>query len=145
MIYFIHRYAASSIYSSVYGWPALDEETTYAKLMQDFVTRITSSAAPGAFLVDFFPIMKWIPAWMARWKREGLAWHEEQSKVFEEFNASAERKIVGISHTFHIFASDLSQNIRRRVTYTPASRPSWSKRRSAMDSPRRNRHGFPLL
>ena len=62
--------------------------------MQDFVTRITSAAAPGAFLVDFFPIMKHIPAWMARWKREGIAWHEERSRVFEAFNASAEKQIV---------------------------------------------------
>lgn len=57
--------------------------------MQDFVARITTAAAPGAFLVDFFPIMKYLPSWIARWKREGLAWYEEQSRVFEGLSRSA--------------------------------------------------------
>ncbi|KAI0088550.1 cytochrome P450 [Irpex rosettiformis] len=114
-------YTASSIYSSVYGWPALGTETNYAKLMQDFVTRITSAAAPGAFLVDFFPIMKYIPAWMARWKREGLEWHEEQSKVFEEFNASAAAKIA---------AGDLQASFASGLTETE-KRHGFSKKESA--------------
>ena len=66
--------------------------------MQDVVTRILSAAVPGAFLVDFFPIMKYIPSWMARWKREGLAWHEEQSNVFEDLYSNSAAKFVGASH-----------------------------------------------
>lgn len=62
--------------------------------MQDFVARITTAATPGTFLVDFFPIMKYLPSWMARWKRDGLAWHEEQSKIFEEMCRGAAAKKV---------------------------------------------------
>ena len=69
--------------------------------MQDVVTRILSAGVPGAFLVDFFPIMKYIPSWMARWKREGLAWHEEQSKVFEDLYSNSAAKFVSESHDFY--------------------------------------------
>lgn len=51
------------------------------------VTRITSVGTPGASLVDFFPVLKHVPTWMAKWKREGLAWHEAESEIFKGFNA----------------------------------------------------------
>lgn len=44
--------------------------------------RLTGAAVPGTFLVDVFPIMKNLPEWAAKWKREGLAWFRHDSAMF---------------------------------------------------------------
>lgn len=58
------------------------------------VTRITSVGTPGASLVDFFPALKRVPTWMAKWKREALAWHEAETEVFKGFNAAVAARMV---------------------------------------------------
>ena len=45
--------------------------------------RLASSAIPGAYLVETFPFMKYLPSWMAKWKREGIEWHLKASVMFE--------------------------------------------------------------
>ncbi|KAI0088576.1 cytochrome P450 [Irpex rosettiformis] len=92
----LEAFAASSIFSSVYGWPALEPGSPHIQRIKSMVSRITSVGTPGASLVDFFPVMKHLPTWMAKWKREGLAWHEAESEVFKKFNADvAERMAAG--------------------------------------------------
>ena len=91
---YLCRFAASSIFSSVYGWPALEPGSPHILRIKNMVTRITSVGTPGASLVDFFPVMKHLPAWMAKWKRDGLAWHEGESEVFKKFNAEVATRLV---------------------------------------------------
>ncbi|KAI0792988.1 cytochrome P450 [Irpex lacteus] len=84
-------FAASSIFSSVYGWPALGHGTSVVKHMNAFIAHLTDAARPGVYLVDFFPVLKYLPSWMARWKREGTAWnraHWQLAKQWEESVAS---------------------------------------------------------
>ncbi|KAI0088551.1 cytochrome P450 [Irpex rosettiformis] len=78
----VEWFAASSIFSSVYNWPPLEAHSPVIKQMRDFMARFTDAAMPGTFLVDFFPFMRIFPSWMARWKREGLAWNQAQSELF---------------------------------------------------------------
>ncbi|KAI0793004.1 cytochrome P450 [Irpex lacteus] len=84
----LEAFAASSIFSSVYGWPALEPGSPHIHRIKNMVTRITSVGTPGASLVDFFPALKCVPTWMAKWKHEALAWHEAETEVFKGFNAA---------------------------------------------------------
>ena len=78
---------ASAIFSTVYGWPALDPEKNALDIqhISGFAHRIAEAGLPGAFLVDVFPAMKYLPAWMAKWKREGIRWHDEMTKILSDF------------------------------------------------------------
>lgn len=92
----LRRSIASAMYSLVFGWPPLSLKSPYLAATENFASRITSASVPGAFLVDFFPIMKYIPTWMAKWKREGLAWHDDQTRIFEGFYDSATTRTVSV-------------------------------------------------
>ena len=88
------RFAASSIFSSVYGWPALEPGSPHILRIKNMVTRITSVGTPGASLVDFFPVMKHLPAWMAKWKREAEGYYRADSAMFEKLYSEAEERLV---------------------------------------------------
>ncbi|KAI0700086.1 cytochrome P450 [Cytidiella melzeri] len=89
----IKRFTASSILSSMYGWPTFGSEGPIIQRLHSHTARIASAVVPGAFLVDLIPIMKYIPTWMAKWKRDGLAWHQEETEMFEGFNAGVAEKM----------------------------------------------------
>lgn len=45
--------------------------------------RLVRAALPGAYLVEIFPSMRYLPTWMAKWKADGLKWHEQDTLMFE--------------------------------------------------------------
>lgn len=47
-------------------------------------------------MVDIFPVMNYLPAWMAKWKSDALEWHERETKMFEGFYEDVEEKMVGL-------------------------------------------------
>ncbi|KAF8587768.1 cytochrome P450 [Ramaria rubella] len=80
----ILRAASSSILSTIYGWPPLrSEDDQVVQRINDIVHRLTEAALPGAYVVDFFPYMLRLPVWIAKWKRQGLEWQRESSRLFE--------------------------------------------------------------
>ena len=59
----IRRAMASVSMSIVYDTPSIEsEEDKSVKFINDMVTRLTRSMAPGAYLVEFFPILMAIPS-----------------------------------------------------------------------------------
>jgi hypothetical protein len=72
----------------------MTEETPIIKRLHAHTARIASAVVPGAFLVDYIPAMKFLPTWMAKWKRDGLEWHEKETEMFEGFNADVAEKVV---------------------------------------------------
>ena len=38
--------------------------------------------------------MKHLPTWMAKWKREGLEWHDRETEMFEKFSDGVSEKKV---------------------------------------------------
>ena len=63
--------------------------------INDLVHRVVHAALPGAALVDIFPVMKYLPTWMAKWKREGLEWYAKDTAMFEGFMDSVRNRVVG--------------------------------------------------
>ena len=93
----IHSAMASNILTAVYGWPRMStssEDMALVKRIHAHVEHISDAAIPGKFLVDVFPVLKYLPAWMAKWKRDGEAWFENESRMFAKFTASVRDKMV---------------------------------------------------
>ncbi|KAH9936911.1 cytochrome P450 monooxygenase [Amylocystis lapponica] len=63
---------ASVVAESVYGHTIASRDDPYIQLAEEATTAATDGAGPAAMLVDFFPLLKYIPMWMpgAGWKRK---------------------------------------------------------------------------
>ncbi|KAI0700095.1 cytochrome P450 [Cytidiella melzeri] len=90
----LKQFAASAILTSVYGWPPIGPDEPIVGRLVGHIAHLSGAVLPGAFLVDLIPIMKLIPAWLAKWKREGIAWHDEETRLFQGLNDDVAKKMA---------------------------------------------------
>ncbi|KAJ7139436.1 cytochrome P450 [Mycena epipterygia] len=104
---------ASSILSAVYGWPRIGSSSLpIIHRIHAHTAHIAGAVVPGAFLVEVFPWMKRLPTWMAKWKRDGLKWHEQETDMFESLNAGVGEKMAK-GNFEHCFVSGLIETEQR--------------------------------
>ena len=48
---------------TVYGIDVKDSENPYILVAQEAFSGVSEATVPGAFLVDFLPILKYTPSW----------------------------------------------------------------------------------
>jgi hypothetical protein len=53
--------------------------------INEHMHRTARAGLPGAYFVEIFPWMKYLPEWMAKWKKDGLRYHREDTEMFEKF------------------------------------------------------------
>ncbi|KAI0034635.1 cytochrome P450 [Vararia minispora EC-137] len=97
-----HRFASSIVLAITYDRPlrgAKSDETVLRKV-EDFSRLLHEKVVPGAHLVESFPWMLHIPAWLARWKREALLCYEINTKFFYELMEDVEQRTASISCTY---------------------------------------------
>ena len=72
-----------------YGIEVADENDEYAKAVEDGVATFNLAFVPGAFLVETFPSLMYVPSWLpgGGFKRLAAAWqkiaHRMRDKPFE--------------------------------------------------------------
>ncbi|KAF4621791.1 hypothetical protein D9613_012201 [Agrocybe pediades] len=89
----LKRATAAVILTAVYDWDSITEKDEPIVHRIDAVSaRLSEAAAPGAYIVEFFHFLKHVPAWMAKWKREGMEWHEQETELFKSLNKDVEMK-----------------------------------------------------
>ena len=74
---------------------AKSQDDALVARINDLMHRIVHAALPGAFLVEIFPVMKHLPTWIAKWKREGLEWYAKDTAMFEGFMDTVRNQVVG--------------------------------------------------
>ncbi|KAF9463393.1 cytochrome P450 [Collybia nuda] len=91
------RSAASTVLCGVYGWnPVGFNGDAIVERANDMAHRLVRATYPCAYLVEIFPLMKYLPSWMAKWKREGLEWFAKDLKMFEGLLSDVrERELTG--------------------------------------------------
>ncbi|KAF8484313.1 cytochrome P450 [Gautieria morchelliformis] len=91
----LKRSTSSNILTATYGWPRITEEhASLVKRIHAHTARLANACIPGTSMVDLFPLMNYLPAWTAKWKRDALEWHERESKMFEDFYSDVSSKMV---------------------------------------------------
>ncbi|KAI9511326.1 cytochrome P450 [Russula earlei] len=89
------RAAASTILSVLYKYPSLTSEQDHVVLaITGFADRVTRAAYPGAYLVEFFPWMRYIPSSMAKWKRDAEECFKDGSAMFEGLLHAVEANVA---------------------------------------------------
>ncbi|TFK67282.1 cytochrome P450 [Pluteus cervinus] len=88
----IKRSTASSIKAIIYGTPPITSiDDPVVAFVSDMGHRLTTAVMPGAYLVELFPKMLYLPTWLAPWKREAMEW--EQAVCLP---TSMQRNVIGI-------------------------------------------------
>ncbi|KAF9463394.1 cytochrome P450 [Collybia nuda] len=85
--------AASTVLGGVYGWDpvGINGDPVIDKI-NNLAHRLVYASLPGAYLVEIFPIMKYLPSWIAKWKREGLDWFAKDTKMFEDLMSEVKER-----------------------------------------------------
>ncbi|KAF5353962.1 hypothetical protein D9756_007033 [Leucocoprinus leucothites] len=82
MLHVRHAFA-STILKITYGMIISDDnDDSYVKTAEIALSSASEAGIPGRFLVDIFPAMKYIPAWVpgAGWKRKANYWRQISRK-----------------------------------------------------------------
>lgn len=74
----LRHYTGHIILKRTYGHTVVDEKDPYIRLVEAASQSTSEAAVPGAFLVDIFPSMKYIPEWFpgAQFKRKAREWRK---------------------------------------------------------------------
>ncbi|VDC00278.1 unnamed protein product [Peniophora sp. CBMAI 1063] len=74
----LRHYAAHIIMKRVYGHTVQDDQDRFVRLVKEASATTSEAAVPGAFLVDLFPSLKYVPEWMpgASFKRKAREWRQ---------------------------------------------------------------------
>ncbi|KAK7449191.1 hypothetical protein VKT23_013337 [Stygiomarasmius scandens] len=93
----LRRAAASTIMSLTYDTPMIkDEKEPSVAYINDFVSRLTRAAFPGAHYVELFTWMKYLPSSIAPWKKYAEDWYRKDEVVFKSlYNDVRERVVAG--------------------------------------------------
>ncbi|KAL2798859.1 cytochrome P450 [Aspergillus keveii] len=77
-----HRYASGLIFRIGYGKAIRTGKEEHAQRILEVVHTVERIASPGSYLVDSLPFLKYLPEWMAPFKREGRRLHERELNLF---------------------------------------------------------------
>ncbi|KAF8871717.1 cytochrome P450 [Infundibulicybe gibba] len=103
------RTVASTITSMIYDLPPmLSPEDPLIKRLNTCVLRITHAASPGAHLVEQITWMKYLPSWIAGWKRRAESYFVEDLKTFTDLYEGTERRMESGEEAISFAATLLS-------------------------------------
>lgn len=74
--------------------PSETEDASLLKYLDDRVDFLVQAATPGRYLVERIPAMKYLPTWLAGWKRKGLEWHKKETQMLEQLFSDALKRTV---------------------------------------------------
>ncbi|KAK7460408.1 hypothetical protein VKT23_009129 [Stygiomarasmius scandens] len=73
---YARNYTGASILRVVYGITSEEEKAYFVKLVDQAMESLIAGANHGSFMLDYFPFLKYIPAWApgAGFKRKAVTW-----------------------------------------------------------------------
>jgi len=91
----VRRATAATIMKITYGHEVGPLSDNYVKLADEAMESFSIAAEPGAFLVDFLPSLKYIPAWFpgAGFKRKAMVWRKLSQSMLNDPYQMTKRKI----------------------------------------------------
>ena len=90
---------AATIMRVTYGIDIQESDDPYISLAEESFNGFAEATIPGAFWVDFFPILKHIPSWFpgAGFQKKAAHWRDVNASVIERPFRYVEEQLVGTS------------------------------------------------
>lgn len=86
------RYSAGLIMRLAYSKFVYTGEESFVKRILAVVHHVERVASPGAYVVDTFPSLMYLPEWLAPFKREGKKLHQEELELFTGLIKNVEQR-----------------------------------------------------
>ncbi|KIM73756.1 hypothetical protein PILCRDRAFT_828807, partial [Piloderma croceum F 1598] len=92
----VRRATVAIIMMIAYGHEVRSLDDTYVKLADKAMESFSIATEPGAFLVDFLPALKYVPAWFpgAEFKRKAKAWRKLSQSMLKSPYEMTKRKVL---------------------------------------------------
>jgi hypothetical protein len=80
-----------------YGIDVQESDDPYISLAEDALHGLNQAAIPGAFWVDLFPILKYVPSWFpgAGFQKQAAQWKEMNTTMTEKPFRYVKEQLVG--------------------------------------------------
>lgn len=78
------RFSAGVVLQLAYGKTVETGDEPIVRDILEVVHTLERVISPGAYLVDTFPILMWLPKWLAPFKREGDRLHKRELNLFRK-------------------------------------------------------------
>jgi cytochrome P450 len=94
----LRHMAGQTVISIAYGLDVQEENDPYIHTAEEANRSVTEAGVPGAFLVDSFPILKYVPEWVpgAGFKKKAKEWKELATAMLDApFKAAMSRIETG--------------------------------------------------
>ena len=88
---------AATIMDIAYGHKVEEANDPYITLAERVVQLGSEAAVPGAFLVDLFPILEYVPSWFpgAGFQKKAAHWNKLNTDLTENTFRTVQEQIVG--------------------------------------------------
>lgn len=110
MAYGLVRMTGETIMSITYGLDVLPKDDPYLTTIERGIASLVSAAAPGAFLVNSIPVLKYVPEWMpfADFKRKAKEGRRLSKAVVDHPFSATKRNIVrGSDHIISFAVAEI--------------------------------------
>ena len=94
-----YRLAGSTILMLTYGYEVQEGDDPLVNLVDRATEQFSDATVPGAFLVDVFPLLRYVPEWFpgAGFQKKAKEWAATTKSVVEIPYAFAEKGVVIVS------------------------------------------------
>jgi hypothetical protein len=81
-----------------YGIAVKESDDPYISIAEEAMDGFTKAAVPGAFLVDSFPILKYVPSWFpgAGFQKKAARWKEATNTMAEKPFRHVQEQLVQV-------------------------------------------------
>lgn len=94
----LHRATTSSLLSILYALPPCpDPFEPSLVLITELTQDVLNAAAPGQYLVEFFPILRYLPSRLCKWKRFAESVFSRSDMLFSELYKRVEKRVVSLT------------------------------------------------
>ena len=88
---------SATVMKIAYGIDVQETDDPYISLAEEALHGLNQAATPGAFWVDLFPILKYVPSWFpgAGFQRKAAYWREINATMVEKPFCYVKEQLVG--------------------------------------------------
>ncbi|THU98256.1 cytochrome P450 [Dendrothele bispora CBS 962.96] len=110
----LKRAAQSLTLSMVYNLPTLEAANDPAiQRINEFVLRITQATFPGTYLVEYFPWLKYLPAFISKWKSDAQMWYRRDTELFRSLYDGVRDRMIEDEDAHNSFTSHVIRGQER--------------------------------
>jgi hypothetical protein len=112
---------AATIMNIAYGIAVQETDDPYLSIAEEALSGLTQAAIPGAFWVDFVPILKYVPSWFpgAGFQKKASRWREVNHAMVEKPFRHVKEQLVPV-HSSTAYDIVLTMILQKNGKATPS-------------------------